>query len=103
MSVQSVAVKPTSLLGITYLACECFIVVLVGVGRHQVVGGGRPAVGIHIASLRLGEVGRCEAFDGVADVLLGEDGQRQEEEDEERVFPVQLVDAVVDRNMDSAN
>lgn len=51
----------------------------------------------------LGEINRRETFYGVADVLFGENWQRQEQEHQQCVFPVQLVHPIVYRHVNSAN
>lgn len=69
----------------------------------EVVGGSCPAVAVDIAGLAFGEVGGRETLYGVTYVLFGEDGKRQEEEDEQRVLAVELVDTVVDGHVDSSD
>lgn len=51
----------------------------------------------------LGEVNWRETFYGIADVLLGENGQSQEEEHQKCVLPIQLIYSIVHRNVNAAN
>lgn len=76
------------------------VVLIVNISRHQVISRRRPTVGINVPSLWLCEVGRCEALDGISDVLLREDGQSQEEEDQQRVLAIQFVHAIVYGDVD---
>lgn len=77
------------------------VVFIVLVGGHQIVGGRRPAVGVHISGLRFGEVGGREALDRISNILLCEDRECQKEKHQESVLSVEFVHAIVNRHMNA--
>lgn len=79
------------------------VVLVVLIRRHQVVRAGGPAVRVHVACLRLGEVGRREAFDRIADVLFCENRQSKKQKDKQRVLAIQFVHAIVHRHVNAAD
>ena len=64
--------------------------------RRVVECGHRPAVRIDVAWLRIGEVGGCEAFDGLAGELLGEQRQREQQQEDDGALAMNLVHTIVD-------
>jgi len=53
--------------------------------------------------LRFCKVCWCEAFNGVSNILLREDGQSKEEEDQEGVLSIEFIDPVVYWDMNPAD